>query len=97
MKVYLKIFKNYEFYWLYLQTKQVKHHSINDKPSRWCFKNKQWFCKVWYKNNKLHRETGPAFIRNDGYFDYYLDDKSYKQNKQEWEQELLKLNKKNLL
>ena len=29
--------------------------------------------KSWFKNDKFHREDGPAFIRTDGYKSWWLD------------------------
>ena len=32
-------------------------------------------CKVWYKNNELHREDGPAIEWKNGDKNYYLNNK----------------------
>ena len=31
--------------------------------------------RIWFKNGNYHRENGPAFIRNDGYKEWFLDGK----------------------
>ena len=31
--------------------------------------------KAWYKNQKFHREDGPAWIRKDCHISWYLDGK----------------------
>jgi hypothetical protein len=37
--------------------------------------------QIWYKNNQLHREDGPAFIDNDGYQSWWINNKRYYDNK----------------
>ena len=91
MKVYLKINGNYKHCTFSLLTKLEKCHSSYDKPSVWGFQYKQWIYKAWYKKDWLHREIGPATIWKKGDFEYWLNDVCYYQDKQKWEQELLKL------
>ena len=33
----------------------------------------------WYRNNKLHREDGPAIIYSDGEKKWYLEGKDYRE------------------
>lgn len=94
MKVYLTIDDHYEICWFYLKTKQTKFHSINDKPSVWEFKNKQWVYKAWCKNHKHHRETGPAAIWKRGDFCYYLNGYCFGNDKKHWERGLQKFKQK---
>ncbi len=39
--------------------------------------------KFWFKNGKLHREDGPAIIRDDGNVEYWIDDKPITKEAQE--------------
>jgi hypothetical protein len=63
----------------------IQEYSNGDKHG-----DKHWFlngyicraehsngCKAWYKNNKLHREDGPAVIFKSGTKEYWLNGKWY--------------------
>jgi len=50
-----------------------KLHSINDEPAT-IYSNG---AKIWFKEGKWHRETGPARIYPDGHRSYYFENKYY--------------------
>jgi len=75
---------------IFRDLKTNKFHRNNDLPAI-VFDSGQ---KQWYKQGKIHRETGPAVILPDGGQYYYLNDLFYP-SKREWESalQILKMGK----
>jgi hypothetical protein len=54
-------------------------HSYNDNPSVFWEDGD----KIWHKNGRLHRLTGPAVINYDGWKGYFVNDEGM--TREQWE------------
>ena len=59
---------NYAYTYFYYKDDNgyTRFHNENDLPARIHTEFVEFSWQEWYEYGKLHRLTGPAFIRNDG-------------------------------
>lgn len=57
------------------------YHSLHNNPA---VVNKHTGVEIWYNDGVLHRDDGPAIIKNNKYYYWYINGKHITSDVKEW-------------